>query len=200
MVYDLVLSSGFLAFARQAGFLKGVEESGIKVGSLCGTSSGAMAGALWSSGRSAEEVLELLCANTPLWQLRPSLTPWRGLFSMAPVVQRLRTMLPERFEDMPMPFAVGVMDSDGSHKLLHSGELAPAIAASCAVPRLFSPVVIEGSSYQDGAFVDRVGVVPFRQMRGENPMLVHMVARSGGVAVDESALKDIPIVHRRLRH
>ena len=44
--YDLVLSSGFLAFARQAGFLEAVEQLGLAVDGVCGTSSGALAGAL----------------------------------------------------------------------------------------------------------------------------------------------------------
>ena len=51
---DLVLSSGFLAFAAQCGFLQAVEESGIAVDGVCGTSSGALAGALWASGWPAQ--------------------------------------------------------------------------------------------------------------------------------------------------
>jgi predicted acylesterase/phospholipase RssA len=38
---DLILSSGFLAFARHVGVLKVIEEKGIVVDGICGTSSGA---------------------------------------------------------------------------------------------------------------------------------------------------------------
>ena len=46
---DLVLSSGFLAFARHAGFLRAVEQLELPVEGLCGTSSGALSGALWAA-------------------------------------------------------------------------------------------------------------------------------------------------------
>ena len=48
--YDIVLSSGFLAFAAHAGFLAAVEDVGIKVRGVMGTSSGAITGALYAAG------------------------------------------------------------------------------------------------------------------------------------------------------
>lgn len=53
---DLVLSSGFLAFAYHSGFLEAVAEAGIRVRGVMGTSSGALSGALYSAGYSPIEV------------------------------------------------------------------------------------------------------------------------------------------------
>ena len=50
MGFDLVLSSGFLAFARHVGVLRAVERSGQDVTGVCRTSSGALVGALWAAG------------------------------------------------------------------------------------------------------------------------------------------------------
>ena len=82
--FDLVLSSGFLAFARQVGFLGAIEEVGIAVGGICGTSSGALAGALWAAGVPAKHIGDLLKEPAPLRRVGLSRTPWRGLLDMAP--------------------------------------------------------------------------------------------------------------------
>ena len=54
--YDVVLSSGFLAFASHSGFLKAIDSAGLAVGGIMGTSAGALTGSLYSAGYSPEEV------------------------------------------------------------------------------------------------------------------------------------------------
>lgn len=183
--HDLVLSSGFLAFARQAGFLAAVEEAGLPVDGVCGTSSGALAGALWASGLPAAAVAEELSRRQP-WQLmgwNPAF--WRGLFSMRAVIEILDDLLPETFAELPRPFAVGVRLPDGRHGLVTEGPLAPAVAASCAMPGVFAPVPLSVGPCQDGGAVDRVGLGPWRAWRGPaRPTLVHHVDRTAGAEVD----------------
>ena len=53
---DLVLSSGFMAFASHSGFLQGVQDAGLEVQGVCGTSSGALAGSLYCAGYSPAQV------------------------------------------------------------------------------------------------------------------------------------------------
>ena len=62
---DLILSSGYLAFARHVGFLRAVETAGVEVGAICGTSSGALAAALWAAGMPARELGAELSAHRP---------------------------------------------------------------------------------------------------------------------------------------
>lgn len=61
---DLVLSSGFLAFAYHAGFLEAVSDAGITVRGVMGTSSGALAGSLFCAGYSPLEVI--MCTRSDL--------------------------------------------------------------------------------------------------------------------------------------
>ena len=42
--------------------------------------------------------------------------------------------------------------------MVREGNLVDAIAASCAVPYMFSPMVFEGTLYRDGGFADRIGL------------------------------------------
>ena len=62
---DVILSSGFLAFASHLGFLKAIEEADVDVQGLCGTSSGALVGALWMSGLKTEEIKRELFRHKP---------------------------------------------------------------------------------------------------------------------------------------
>lgn len=178
--FDLILSSGFLAFARHCGFLRAVEECALPIDGVCGTSSGALAGALWATGLTAEEVARELSAHPPLANMAPCWTPWRGLFSMRTVLSRMREMLPGDFSGLQRPFGAGVMGADGSHHVLTSGPLPEAVAASCAVPYLFAPVRIGAGLYRDGGAAERLGLQAWLDHRGDIRPLVHLVERSHG--------------------
>ncbi len=175
---DLILSSGFLAFARHVGFLQAVEERDLAVDGICGTSSGALVGALWAAGRPAAEIGQVLSARRPLAYLRPHLPVWRGAFSLRAMVARLRELLPARFESLGRPFAVGVIARGGAHRLVSSGPLPEAVAASCAIPWLFAPVRVGRARLADGGIVDRTGVRAWRTLRPEKRVLLHLVASS----------------------
>ena len=191
--FDLVLSSGFLAFARQVGFLGAIEEAGIAVGGICGTSSGALAGALWAAGVPAKHIGDLLKEPAPLRRVGLSRTPWRGLLDMAPAISILEDYLPERFEDLARPFSVCVMNPAGEAELLSKGDLRAAVMASCAIPWLFAPVEIRGIRYRDGGVVDRTGLGPWRRLRPNHPVILHLVERTHGGA-DQAMGQRVTIV------
>lgn len=172
---DLVLSGGFLAFAEQAGFLKAVEDVELPVAGVCGTSSGALAGSLWAAGMPAHEIFRRLTDRSPLRQIRPSMRPWRGMFSMRPVIRELARDLPGTIDALDRPFAVGVIDPDWTPVLLSEGPLPAAVAASCAIPRLFGPVAIGGTHWADGAMVDRTALSAWRARHGVRPTVLHWV-------------------------
>ena len=74
--------------------------------------------------------------------------PWKGgVLTLDPVVERLRQLLPATFEELPVPLAVGVVDQSGKHVLIRSGPLPEAVAASAAIPMIFSAVDIPGGVY-----------------------------------------------------
>lgn len=184
--HDLVLSSGFLAFARHLGFLDAVEDAmahgWLEVDGICGTSSGSLTGALWAAGWPARRIADELSLRSPLRWMRVSSTPWRGLFAMGGVVEHLSRLLPARIEDLERPFGVGVIDASGAPRVLTEGPLSEAVAASCAMPTVFTPVRIGDADWQDGGARDRIGLTGWRAHRGERPTVVHRVMRSAGPA------------------
>ncbi|KAI8469843.1 MAG: acyl transferase/acyl hydrolase/lysophospholipase [Monoraphidium minutum] len=199
--YDVVLSSGFLAFANHSGFLQAVEEAGIHVSGIMGTSAGALAGSLYAAGYTPLEVAQHLRASPPIQLLKPSWEPWRGgLLSLEGVVERLSALLPPTFEELERDFAVGVVTADGRHEIIDSGPLPEAVAASAAIPFVFSSVDVPGkySGLKDGGVVDRIGLKAWRDRRRRQslaglldargalppraarppPCLVHVIERS----------------------
>jgi len=191
---DLVLSSGFLAFARHIGFLHAVEELELQVEGVCGTSSGALVGAMWASGVPLDVIRAELTSEAPARLIQPHWRIWRGLFVFDRVLERLKTLLPPRIEDLPRPFGVGVRGPGKEHVLLTKGPLAEAVAASCAIPFVFTPVSVEGVAYQDGGAVDRYGVDAWRRFRGGRAPIVHRVEASLGKE-GEGALEGLVVAN-----
>lgn len=177
---DAVLSSGWLAFASHAGFFAALEDRGAPIAGVCGTSSGALVGALWSAGMPARDILALVTARRPWGWLRAHRRVWRGLFVLDAMVEELARHLPARIEDLDRAFGAGVVDRAGQPRVLTSGPLSPAVAASCAVPGLFASVPVDGQRFADGGVADRLGLDAWQRHRPEAHRLVHLVDRTAG--------------------
>lgn len=176
---DLILSSGYLAFSRQLGFLDAWQDVGGVADALVGTSSGALIGALWAAGHPPDAIASWIPAR-PLSLVRPGL-PWRGLFRLDGLRRLLNDKLPSDFQELPIPLGVGVVDvSDRTHLLATSGALRDAVLASCAVPWLFEPVHWQGRPRMDGGARDRTAVSAWRSWRPGRQAVLHRLERTAG--------------------
>lgn len=196
---DIVLSSGFLAFARHVGAMEATLASGLSIEAVVGTSSGALVGALFQSGVPCDEISRVLSEYPPTKYMRFHARPWQGIFSLEQLCPILQRYLPESFEDLPRPFAVGVCDEHGRHALLHSGDLLSAVLASIAIPYVFPAVRRDGRRYVDGGTVDRTAVTAWRRWRPKQKAVVHVVERSRGREVDFDRT-DVTTVHSPRSH
>lgn len=75
---DVILSSGFCAFARHSGFIEACTDYGIKPTRIVGTSSGSLAGSLWANGMSPSQITTELGKRAPIQLIRPGLRMHRG--------------------------------------------------------------------------------------------------------------------------
>ena len=178
----VVLSSGFLAFARHIGVARACQRAGLTPRRLSGVSSGALIGAMWAAGASPEDMLGLVTESAPLRSLRPRFFFGRGgpgLFSLDALVERLARRLPARIEDLPVPFSVGVVRREGATcHLVERGPLPEAIAASCAMPWIFGPRFVDDHACVDGGARDRLFLRPLLERHPSAQTLVHLVASS----------------------
>ena len=182
---DVILSSGFLAFASHIGFLRALEEADLPITGVCGTSSGALVGALWVSGMSTQAIEKELFQAKPISHISFHPYIWHGLFSLRKLVTRLQNIAVEQLKDTTIPFGVGVCTLDWTPQIKLNGPLAEFVVASCSIPYLFSSVCIDGVRYCDGGAGDRVGAKAWKLLRKPQQSIIHLVQRSRGVNKEE---------------
>lgn len=190
--FTLALSSGFGGFFAHAGMIQALDEAGFRPARISGASSGALAGALWASGLTPEQIkthlfnlhredfwypklgLGLLCGD----QLRHYLT------SILPVTQ---------IEDCKIPFVISVYNLlTRRTEVKTQGNLADWTFASAALPFLFQPIRLKGGLYADGGIQDRPAMVGLTQQ--EHVFYHHMAGRSPWRVKNDPALK-LPFHH-----
>jgi NTE family protein len=154
--FTLTMSSGFFGFFAHAGVLKVLEEENLLPRRMSGSSAGALVTGLWASGVPAGSIVDQLLRidRRDFWD------PAVGLLEGKLFADVLDRLLPVRtFADCRVPLAVSVFDlSSLRTRSLESGELEPAIRASCCVPAMFHPVRHDGRALYDGGILDRPGL------------------------------------------
>jgi NTE family protein len=170
MKLGLALGGGGAKGFAHIGVLKVLEEAGITVDAVAGTSVGALVGAVYASGniRHLErESIDITLTDIPLllspaWSLH-------GLFSGKNALDVLSQLLStELIEDLTMPFAAVSADlNTGRSVVLKSGDLRRAVRASISIPALFTPVLIDDMLLIDGGILEPVPVRHCRELGAE---------------------------------
>jgi NTE family protein len=157
----LVLSGGGVRGAAHAGVLKVFEEEGVEVGCISGTSAGAVAGALWAAGRTADQVSEFF-RETKIFQASSFSLLKPGLLDSEDYVPWLESALGDTtFESLEVELFVTVTDLlQGRWTVFDSGPVVPAVQASAAVPMIFTPVEIGDGLYADGGILNNFPIEP----------------------------------------
>lgn len=176
----LALGGGAARGFAHIGVIQVLEENGLKVDYVTGTSAGSLVAALYASGRNgaalaamADQMDESAFAD---WAF-----PGRGLIRGEALARYVRENTGGRtIEQMAVPLGIVATDLDtGQPILFQRGDAGTAVRASSAVPAVFTPVKIGAREYVDGGLVSPVPVRFAKQMGAE---LV--------IAVDISAIPD----------
>ena len=147
----LALSGGGAKGFAHLGVFKLLEESGLKPDIISGTSAGSLMGVLFANGYSADEIKNMFIGRefSEFAQLQ---IPKSGLFNYDRFQEFLKRHLrSKRIEDLPIPTVIVATDLDrGCSHEFRSGPIVEAVTASCCMPIVFSPVLINGVHYVDG--------------------------------------------------
>lgn len=165
----VALSSGGAKGLAHIGVIQVLEEQGIPVSAIAGTSMGAYVGGMWASGLNGKE-LEALAATmverSDLWSLvDPVLPPRRGFIHGRKILSRLRHTLGEKtFGELAIPFFCVATELNGYGRIvLHEGDVASAILSSLAIPGVVVPVARDGTEYIDGGVSEPLPVNALRE-------------------------------------
>jgi NTE family protein len=164
----LALGGGAARGFAHIGVIQVLEENGIKVDLVAGTSAGSLVAALYASGKGGKELAQL--AET---MDEGAITDWafptRGLIRGEALARFVREKVGGKLiEQMPIPLGIVATDlSSGESVLFRRGDTGIAVRASSSVPTVFQSVTISGREYVDGGLVAPVPVRSARQMGAE---------------------------------
>ena len=168
----LALGGGSARGLAHIVMLEVFDELGIKPSIIAGTSMGSICGACYAAGLSAAEIRDgfesqftsaatffkqfagkLRGGISTLWSVRsPGIVDNVTLFEML-----LPDVLHSDFNSLKIPFLAIAADFYAIEQvILDHGPVIPALAASCALPGMARPVVLEGRVLIDGGYVNPV--------------------------------------------
>ena len=159
----IALSGGGARGVAHIGVLKALLEAGVKPTVVAGTSSGAIIGALYAYGATIDELEQFARVGVGVKLLRIG-NPLKGLIKLTLLREKLEAVIPtDDFDCLRYPLAVTATNlQTGDLRLFREGSLIAAVQASCAVPLLFHPVVIDGQQYIDGGLYMNLPAEPIR--------------------------------------
>jgi len=160
----LALGGGVLYTMAGIGVYRALEEAGIAVEAVSGTSGGAIIGAAIASGLPAREV-ERIAVKLRWHNIAWPLPSRSGLFTGRPLARFVERLTGCRnIEDLKIPFSAVATDiNTGEEVRFKEGPLGPAVQASCAIPGLFQPLKMGDKLLVDGGIVDNIPVSAVRE-------------------------------------
>lgn len=158
------LSGGFIKGFAHLGVMQALQEHDIRPEIISGVSAGALAGAFYADGNEPYKVLDHFSGYT-FQDLTKWIIPKQGFFDMCDFIDFLRSKLnAKNIEDLKTPLIITATNLDhGKSVHFKKGELAVRIAASCCMPVMFAPVVIDGTHYVDGGILMNLPVSTLRR-------------------------------------
>jgi NTE family protein len=171
----VALGGGFARGIAHIGVLKVLEQEGIPIRAVAGTSVGALIGAAYCSGLSIQELEEVAHKVRFTTFARWTLSRYGFASNDRMVTFLTRTLKCKTFEELRIPLGVTATDfNTGEGVVFHSGSIIDPVRASCAYPGMFLPVEIRGRYLVDGMLSYPVPTRPLREMGADRVLAVHL--------------------------
>ncbi|TWT22641.1 serine protease [Luteimonas marina] len=161
----LVLGAGGARGLAQIGVIEVLEERGLRIEAVSGSSSGALVGGIFAAGklREFDERLRAMSRNDFLRLLDPG---WRrsGVLRGRRLVATMREVVGDpRIESLPVEFTAVAVDLERQREVwIREGRLWDALRASFAIPGLFTPHRINGRALVDGGLLSPLPIAATR--------------------------------------
>lgn len=161
----LVLSGGAARGFAHIGVMKALEELGVELDMMGGTSIGALIAAAYILRPSADEMIKMaskFASSRALFDYTP---PFLSIMTSRKITQVLKEIFGEAMiEDMWTPFfAVSSNMSRAVPMMLTQGSIRRAIRATTAIPGVFTPMLIDNEVLVDGGLLDNFPINPARE-------------------------------------
>jgi NTE family protein len=192
----LALGGGGAKGLAHIGVIKVLEEHGIPIDFIAGTSMGAMVGG-WYAAHGNVESLEKIFKEVDhkeVLPVRKVIKNHKGiLFSDKMVIQDLEDgFYGRKIEELSIPFcAVSTDVETGAQVILKEGNLSEAVSASIALPIMFKPARIDGKLLMDGGFVNPVPADIVREMGADFVIAIDVSSKWLDVTEEQIGIRNI---------
>jgi NTE family protein len=189
MKIGITLSGGGARGIAHIGVLQALEEMGIEISVISGTSAGSIVASLYAYGLKPIQILNEIRQLSLLKSVRPAWS-WAGLLTMDGLKELIIKNIPEnKFEALRIPLTVAATEiRKGEVNYFSSGELASAVVASCSIPAVFNPSSINGNLYVDGGLLYNL---PARCIRNQCDFLIGSHCNEISQEFDSKNLKKV---------
>jgi NTE family protein len=185
----LVLGGGAARGFAHVGVLRVLEDAGVPVELIVGTSVGALVGAIYADGKDSHQLERIAVAldRGDFFDFSAS----RAVFGvglakgekLAEFVER--NVSRRRIEELIIPFAAVATDLDtGERVVLSQGSVVEAVRASSAIPGVFEPLRVRGRLLVDGGVVANLPVAVARELGADVVIAVDVTAVAGRAEPD----------------
>lgn len=182
----LVLGGGGARGFAHLGLIRAMQEKGIPIDAVGGTSMGAMVAAMVAMGLDAQDMLARMRETFLTGKFLNDYSLSRiSLISGAKFQRQLKAVFgSRRIEDLKLPFyCVSTNLTRGTPMVHEQGELATWVGASMAVPGIAPPLVHRGELLVDGGLLN---AIPFDVMAnwGRGQIIVSDVSQESNLRVE----------------
>ncbi len=193
----IALGSGAARGLANIGVLKVLEEAGITIDIIAGTSMGAFIGAMYAAGvpvtQMEQAALEIDWFR--MARLLDPVLPTSGLTDGKKLVAFIAELLPARdFKDLKQTLAVTATDiNTGEAIIIKQGDLLEALHASLAFPGIFSPVRFGKRFLVDGGLCKPIPTDVARSLGAEKIIGISTIP----AVVKQTPETFLPAIHGR---
>ncbi len=196
----LVLSGGATFGLAHVGVLQVLEEAGVRIDAVGGTSVGAVIGAAVAAGKSVREITQVAYRIHWLHLARPR--PHRyGFISFRNLERLMKVWLGDPdFEDLQLPFlCVGTDVLTGEARVFREGNVARAVRISASVPPVVIPARVEGRYYVDGGFSNNLPIQPVQSLGVDVTLAVNLFGQASRMPPNYFAYAQLILGHMLTR-
>lgn len=177
------------------GVIKALEDAGIKIDYIAGTSMGAIVGGYYAATRDVEFLEREFQQITKkdIFHPKQLIKKQDGLFKSKRIPKVLEDKVKNiNFSDCLIPFAAVATDvKNGEEVVLSKGNLADAIKASVALPVIFNPAQVDDRLLMDGGFSNPVPADVVRKMGADYIIAVDVSSEWIDLSVTKPKITDL---------
>ena len=175
----LALGSGAAKGLAHIGVLAALQEQGIHIDMIAGTSMGALVGALYAMGKDIDQIRSLaIDLGQKRFSFLADLTlPKSGFIRGRKIKNMLRLIIGDvEFRDLEIPFACSATDIEsGQEVVIKQGLVREGVKTSCSIPVILTPTRLGGRYLVDGGLLDPVPVRILKDMGADFIIAVNVI-------------------------